>query len=95
MRRVAELAETQVAQVAPAVRARGGELEAAGAVQLVRFAPQVVTAEVDDCAAHVEFTIVDDSLRCYCTCAAGRTGDFCAHCVATALATTRRVPVPK
>ena len=93
MRQVAELAETEVAQAAQAVRARGGELEMAGAVQLVRFAPQVVTAEVDDCAARVEFTVVEGRFRWYCTCGDGRAGAFCAHCVATALATRKRVQV--
>ncbi|GLW08815.1 hypothetical protein Misp01_39450 [Microtetraspora sp. NBRC 13810] len=92
MTSVAELIESQVVRTVEAVRLRGTELEKAGAVQLVRFAPLVVTAEVDDAAAHVELTVVEGSLRWFCTCREGRAGAFCVHCVATALATRRRAP---
>ncbi|MER7207939.1 hypothetical protein [Streptosporangium sp. NPDC000239] len=64
--------------------AHGGDLESAGAVQLVRFCPTLITAEVDDDAACVRFQIVDEDLRWFCTCEPGRKGNFCAHCVATA-----------
>ncbi|MFD0883671.1 hypothetical protein ACFQ08_03745 [Streptosporangium algeriense] len=64
--------------------ARGGDLERAGAVQLVRFCPTLITAEVDDAAACVRFQLVDGDLRWHCTCDPGRKGAFCPHCVATA-----------
>jgi hypothetical protein len=91
---VAELVGTQVAQAAQAVRARADELEKSGAVQVVRYAPMVVTAEVDDAAAHVELTVVEGALRWYCTCAEGRNGTFCPHCTATALAACRGHATP-
>ncbi|MFI0423369.1 hypothetical protein [Spongiactinospora sp. 9N601] len=87
---VAELVESEVARVSQAVRARGVELEREGAVQLVRYAPLVVTAEVDDAAARVELTIVEGSLCWFCTCAEGRSGAFCGHCAATALVACQR-----
>ncbi|MFF0575082.1 hypothetical protein ACFY19_31165 [Streptosporangium saharense] len=71
--------------------ARGGDLERADAVQLVRFCPTLITAEVDDDAACVRFQIVDEDLRWHCTCEPGRNGDFCAHCVATAKSVARAV----
>ncbi|MEV7009712.1 hypothetical protein [Streptosporangium sp. NPDC051022] len=73
-----------------AALARGGELERADAVQVVRFSRLQVTAEVDDAAACVQFQVVDGALRWYCTCDSGRNGVFCAHCVATAQAVGRR-----
>ncbi|SDG45084.1 hypothetical protein SAMN05421505_104195 [Sinosporangium album] len=90
MTSVPELVEVELERACEAARARGAELERAGAVQLVRYAPSVVTAEVDDHAAHVEFAVVDGVLTCFCTCRDGRAGEFCAHCVATALAACRR-----
>jgi uncharacterized Zn finger protein len=89
---VAALIEAELSQTTESVRSRGAELERAGAVQLVRFAPFLITAEVDDAAAHVEFTIVEGCLQWFCTCPAGRTGVFCHHCVATTLATRRHTP---
>ncbi|GAA3443668.1 hypothetical protein [Planomonospora venezuelensis] len=90
MMRVAELVESELARAAEAVLTRGGELERAGRVQLVRFGPRLMTAEVDDGAACVEFRIADGSLEWYCTCAEGRRGVFCAHCAATAQSVRRR-----
>ncbi|GII93524.1 hypothetical protein [Sinosporangium siamense] len=91
MTSVPELVEAELERAAEAARVRGAELEAAAAVQLVRYSPSTVTAEVDDGAAHVEFAMVDGALTCFCTCRAGRAGEFCAHCVATALAARRCV----
>ncbi|MEU7003427.1 hypothetical protein [Nonomuraea sp. NPDC046570] len=82
-----DLAELQLELIADAVVERGEALEAS--VQLVRFAPLVMTAEVDDAAAHVELSVIDGTLRWFCTCAEGRAGAFCAHCVATTLARRR------
>ncbi|MDF5754995.1 hypothetical protein [Spongiactinospora sp. TRM90649] len=90
---VADLVEAEIARAAQTVRAGAAELEQGGAVQLVRYAPLVVSAEVDDDAAHVELTVVEGSLRWFCTCAVGRGGAFCVHCGATAIAACRRSPV--
>ncbi|WP_433250204.1 hypothetical protein ACQPYK_03760 [Streptosporangium sp. CA-135522] len=87
---IAELIGPEVDRATPAALVRGGELERSGAVQLVRFSPSLVTAEVDDGAARVEFRAVDGAMRWYCTCAEGRDGVFCAHCVATAQSVRRR-----
>jgi uncharacterized Zn finger protein len=84
MQRIADLIGVEADRASPAALARGTELEKSGAVQLVRFSPTLVTAEVDDGAACVEFRIVEGALRWYCTCIEGRSGVFCAHCVATA-----------
>ncbi|MGC5009336.1 SWIM zinc finger family protein [Streptosporangium sp. DT93] len=84
MQRIADLIGAEAERAGRAALARGGELAGAGAVQLVRFNPTLVTAEVDDDAACVEFRIVDETLRRYCSCPEGRDGVFCAHCVATA-----------
>jgi uncharacterized Zn finger protein len=86
---VAELVMSCLATAGDRERARGRELAGAGAVQLVRFAPLDVRAEVDDDAAHVQLSVVNGELRWRCTCAEGRAGAFCPHCVATAL-TARR-----
>ncbi|MBG0827404.1 hypothetical protein HS041_06460 [Planomonospora sp. ID67723] len=90
MMRVAELVESELAHVPEAVLARGDELERSGAVQLVRFGPRLMTAEVDDGAACVEFRVTDGFLEWHCTCSDGRRGAFCAHCVATAQSVRRR-----
>lgn len=84
---IGELAETQVWLAAPQVVEQGEELEES--VQVVRYAPTVVTAEVAGGAAHVELRVVDGSLAWFCTCGEGRKGVFCAHCVATTLARRR------
>jgi uncharacterized Zn finger protein len=84
MQKIADLIEAEAERADQAALARGGELARAGAVQLVRFGPPQVTAEVDDGAACVEFRIVDETLRWHCSCPEGRKGAFCAHCVATA-----------
>lgn len=84
MLRIADLIGMEKDRAGQAALARGGELERSGAVQLVRFSPPLVIAEVDDAAACVEFRIVDGALYWYCTCLDGRNGIFCAHCVATA-----------
>ncbi|MER6825421.1 hypothetical protein ABT352_05480 [Streptosporangium sp. NPDC000563] len=84
MRKIADLIETEAERADLAALARGGELARAGAVQLVRFGPPRVTAEVDDGAACVDFRLVDEALRWHCSCPEGRQGAFCAHCVATA-----------
>ncbi|MER5419703.1 hypothetical protein [Streptosporangium roseum] len=90
MKQIAELIGLETDRAAEAALARGGELERSGAVQLVRFSPSLVTAEVDDGAAYVEFRVVDGVLCWYCTCAEGRSGALCAHCVATAQSVRRR-----
>jgi|GEM_PF-6615895 len=84
MRKIADLIEAEAERADQAALVRGGELARAGAVQLVRFGPSRVTAEVDDGAACVEFRIVDETLCWHCGCPEGREGAFCAHCVATA-----------
>ncbi|WP_436758545.1 hypothetical protein [Streptosporangium sp. V21-05] len=84
MQKIADLIGTEAERADQAALARGGELARAGAVQLVRFSPPRVTAEVDDGAACVEFRIVDETLLWHCSCPEGRNGAFCAHCVATA-----------
>ncbi|WP_202638813.1 SWIM zinc finger family protein [Bailinhaonella thermotolerans] len=61
-------------------------------VQLIRFAPLVVTAEIGTSALYVELTVTGGELRWFCTCPAGRAGLFCSHCVATALIACRRAP---
>ena len=91
---VAELIGLQAGFAPRAALARGGELEREGAVQLVRFGPLVVIAEVDDAAACVHFQLVDGALRWCCTCDPGRDGAFCAHCVATAWSIGRRTARP-
>ncbi|GAA3127858.1 hypothetical protein GCM10010466_18320 [Planomonospora alba] len=91
MKEMAELLGSQLERAAGPALARGGELEQAGAVQLVRFGPLCVTAEVDDGAACVEFRRdAEDALRWFCTCAEGRRGVFCAHCAATAQSVRRK-----
>lgn len=90
MKQIAELIGLEADRAAEAALAHGGELERSGAVQLVRFSPSLITAEVDDGAAYVEFRVVDGVLRWYCTCAEGRGGAVCAHCVATAQSVRRR-----
>ncbi|WP_326634929.1 SWIM zinc finger family protein [Streptosporangium sp. NBC_01755] len=80
MQTIAKLVEAEAERAEQPVRAQSGTL----AVQLVRFSPQLVTAEVDEGAARVEFRIVDGALSWYCSCPEGRSGVFCAHCVATA-----------
>ena len=82
-----ELAETQLELTADTLVERGEALEAS--VQLIRFAPQIITAEVDDDSAHVELSVLDGALRWFCTCPEGRLGIFCVHCVATTLARRR------
>ncbi|WP_271222573.1 hypothetical protein [Streptosporangium carneum] len=77
-----------------AALARGGELERAGAVQLVRFSPILVVAEVDDGAACVRFQVVEGDVRWQCSCDSGRNGAFCAHCVATAWTVGRTTAQP-
>ncbi|MFF3442191.1 hypothetical protein [Streptosporangium sp. NPDC002721] len=84
MQKIADLIEAEAERADRAALARGGELAGAGAVQLVRFSPPRVTAEVDDGAACVEFRLVEGALVWHCSCPAGRDGAFCAHCVATA-----------
>ncbi|WP_371781295.1 hypothetical protein [Streptosporangium subroseum] len=84
MKRIADLIGAEADRADQVTLAHGNELEKSGAVQLVRFGPPLVTAEVADGAACVEFRIVDGALRWYCTCLEGRSGTFCAHCVATA-----------
>ncbi|MEU4830689.1 hypothetical protein [Streptosporangium sp. NPDC023615] len=84
MQKIADLIGAEAERAGQAALARGGELARAGAVQLVRFGPALVTAEVDDGAACVEFRLVEEALRRYCSCPEGREGVFCAHCVATA-----------
>ncbi|MFI6506269.1 hypothetical protein ACIBCT_01570 [Streptosporangium sp. NPDC050855] len=84
MQEIADLIGAEAERAEPAALTRGGELAGAGAVQLVRFSPALVTAEVDDGAACVEFRVVDGVLRRHCSCREGRAGAFCAHCVATA-----------
>ncbi|MFF5210333.1 hypothetical protein [Streptosporangium sp. NPDC000396] len=84
MLRVADLVEQEVGRAAQEALARGDELVRSRAVQLVRFSPSLVIAEVDDGAACVELRAVDGVLRWHCTCPEGRNGGFCAHCVATA-----------
>ncbi|MDP9863432.1 MULTISPECIES: hypothetical protein [Streptosporangium] len=85
MKEIAELIGAEADRAGQAALARGGELEKSGAVQLVRFSPSVVAAEVDDGAARVEFRLADGVLHWWCTCAEGRdNGAMCAHCVATA-----------
>ncbi|GIH91008.1 hypothetical protein ACFFMN_32465 [Planobispora siamensis] len=90
MTRVAELIEAELARTAEAVLAEGGELERAGAVQLVRFGPAFIAAEVGGGRERVELQVVDGALKWYCTCDAGRQGAFCTHCVATAQSVRRR-----
>ncbi|GAA4225265.1 putative Zn finger protein [Streptosporangium album] len=87
---IAELVGPEMGRAARAAVTRGDELERSGAVQLVRFSPSLVTAEVDDGAAHVELRAVDGVMHWRCTCAEGRDGAFCAHCVATVRSLTRR-----
>ncbi|GAA4180998.1 hypothetical protein GCM10022252_04700 [Streptosporangium oxazolinicum] len=100
MQRIADLIGIEAERAGQAALARGGELAGAGAVQLVRFGPPQVIAEVDDGAACVEFRIVDEALRWHCSCPEGRNGVFCAHCVATAQSVRMRTdrkdspPVP-
>ena len=84
MQRIADLIGAEADRADQAALAHGNELEKSGAVQLVRFSPPLVTAEVADGAACVEFRIFDGALHWYCTCLEGRSGTFCAHCVATA-----------
>ncbi|MDP9847199.1 hypothetical protein [Streptosporangium lutulentum] len=84
MQRIADLIGAEADRADQAALEHGDELEKSGAVQLVRFSPPLVTAEVDEGAACVEFRIVDGVLRWHCTCRDGRSGLFCAHCVATA-----------
>ncbi len=84
MQKIADLIGTEAERADQAALVRGGELAGAGAVQLVRFGPPRVTAEVDDGAACVEFRLVDGILHWHCSCPEGRNGVFCAHCVATA-----------
>jgi uncharacterized Zn finger protein len=84
MERIADLIGAEADRASQEALAHGNELEKSGAVQLVRFSPPLVTAEVDEGAAHVEFRMVEGALRWYCTCLEGRSGVFCAHCVATA-----------
>ncbi|WP_449061798.1 SWIM zinc finger family protein [Planomonospora algeriensis] len=87
---MSELTGAQLSGAAQAVLARGDELERSGAVQLVRFGPLRVTAEVDDSAACVDFQVADGVLRWSCTCREGREGAFCAHCAATAQSVRRK-----
>ena len=84
MQRIADLIGAEADRASQAALAHGNELKRSGAVQLVRFSPPLVTAEVDEGAACVEFRLVEGALRWYCTCFEGRSGAFCAHCVATA-----------
>ncbi|GAA0426616.1 hypothetical protein Acor_83670 [Acrocarpospora corrugata] len=84
-----ELAESQLSATTPQARIRGRELEMAGAVQVLRFTPRMVVAEVDDSTTRVEMGVTDEYLWWYCSCVEGRTGAFCGHCVATALAIGR------
>lgn len=84
MQKIADLIEAEAERADQAALDRGGELARAGAVQLVRFGPPRVTAEVDDGAACVEFRVADETLVWHCSCPEGRNGAFCAHCVATA-----------
>ncbi|MEV8634674.1 hypothetical protein AB0395_23760 [Streptosporangium sp. NPDC051023] len=88
---IAQLIGLEAKLASQTALARGGELEEAGAVQLVRFSPLLITAEVDDAATCVRFQLVDGDLRWYCTCDEGRNGAFCAHCVATARSVGRRM----
>ncbi|MFC4058756.1 hypothetical protein ACFOWE_10650 [Planomonospora corallina] len=90
MMEMAELLGVRLEGADRAALVRGDELEQAGAVQLVRFGPLRVTAEVDDGAACVEFLRDADDLRWSCTCAEGRRGAFCAHCAATAQSVRRK-----
>lgn len=90
MATIAELVGPEMDRAARATVIRGDELERSGAVQLVRFSPSLVTAEVDDGAAHVELRAVDGVMHWRCTCARGREGAFCVHCVATVRSLTRR-----
>jgi hypothetical protein len=87
VRMLGELAELQLGEAAQPVIERGERLEPA--VQLIRFAPLIVRAEVDDQAARVELAVVDGRLHWFCTCREGLAGAFCAHCVATTLARRR------
>jgi uncharacterized Zn finger protein len=84
MQRIADLIGAEADRAGQAALAHGNELQKSGAVQLVRFSPPFVTAEVDEGAACVEFRIIEGALHWYCTCLEGRSGAFCAHCVATA-----------
>lgn len=84
MQTIADLIGTESARAGQEARTRGDALARSAAVQLVRFSPSLVTSEVDDGAACVEFRVVDGALRWHCSCPEGRTGLFCAHCVATA-----------
>lgn len=86
MQTIAELVKAEAERAGQSARAQGGTL----AVQLVRFSPRLVTAEVDEGAACVEFRIVDETLDWRCSCPEGRGGAFCAHCVATAQSVSTR-----
>ncbi|GAA5082058.1 putative Zn finger protein [Thermocatellispora tengchongensis] len=87
---IAGLLEAEIARAPDAVRARGAELNRSGAVQVVRFGPSAVTAEVDGPAHRVEFTLVNGTLHWFCTCPEGRAGAFCHHCVAAAHSTPKK-----
>ncbi|GIH76249.1 hypothetical protein [Planobispora longispora] len=90
MAKVAELVDAELGRAAETALATGDELERSGAVQLVRFGPLLVIAEVGDASARVEFRVADDRLEWYCACPEGREGAFCAHCVAAAQSVRRR-----
>ncbi|MBB2909086.1 putative Zn finger protein [Streptosporangium becharense] len=84
MQGIAGLIAEETRHAERAALVRGDALVRSGAVQPVRFGPSLVIAEVDDDAARVEFRLVDGVLHWSCTCAEGRNGVLCAHCVATA-----------
>ncbi|GIH23587.1 hypothetical protein Aph01nite_18970 [Acrocarpospora phusangensis] len=91
MRSLVDLAELQVIDATQEARSQGGDLERAGHVQVLRFTPASVVAEVEGPATRVELAVTEAGLRWYCSCAEGRVAAFCRHCVATALTILHRL----